>query len=142
MSEHKHNTSRYWRRQEPNSQDVVYFITESNAAHSRAESDSHASEISQSEYNTWVPMEARDAPFNATTGERHLDNQPKPANDLTAIVEQYKAQCAATMMNIHHNIVTMLLNAPITHAERVFVLEMIKAELTQSLMQQPAPTHH
>lgn len=139
MSEHKHNSTRYWKRAEQDDT-IVYFITESNAAHSRAESDSRAVEISHAEYDENVPVEARDAPFNADHGVPQAD-VPKPV-DPHAIIEQYKAQCAATMMTVHHNIVTMLLNAPITHAERIFVLKMIEAELTQSLMQPPVPTHH
>jgi hypothetical protein len=140
MSEHKLNTAtRYWARQEPESEDIVYFTTLSNAAHSRAEGDKAAAEITEDEYNKMVPEEARSAPFNPNPPE-----SPQPKHGEAAIIEKYRAQCVGKMIGVHQGIIQLLMGSDITHAERVFVLEMVKHELLASMMQPQAtnqPVH-
>lgn len=134
MSEHKHVNTRYWKRTEPDST-VVYFFTESNAAHARAEDDSRAEEIEQAEYTANVPEEARQKPYDATNGKAVTG---VAAQGAAAVIESYKARCAAQMIGAHQQIIQLLLSADITHAERVFILEMVKAELVQSMLS-PVP---
>lgn len=129
MSEHKLNAvTRYWARQEPESENIVYFATQSNAAHSRAEGDKAAAEITQEEYEKMVPEEARGAPFDPNPAPVTAESAEK------AIIEKYRAQCVGQMIGVHQGIVKLLLTSDITHAERVFVLEMVKHELMSSMM--------
>lgn len=147
MSEHKHNTSRYWRRNEPDDNDV-YFMTESNAAHSRAEGDPRAREIDQEQYEAMVPAEARGKPYNVTEGRPAGEGPSRPPVDVQAggetveigaamyeaVVNQYKHTSLQTMMAAHTKIRDFLLMNDLTHAERIFILKMVETELMASMM--------
>ena len=135
MSEHKVNTTRYWKRTEPDNS-VVYFLTESNASHARAEGDGRSEEIQQGEYEANVPEEARGAPYPPTAPK---PNGAAASHTPAQAVEAYKAQSLAQMVNAHQSVVQLLMQANITHAERIFVLEMVKHEILQSMMA-PIPT--
>lgn len=144
MSEHKHNGTRYWRRIEPDTK-LVYFTTQSNAAHAKAEADSRATEIPQEEYEANVPVEAREQPYDATNGAAapkapvsHGREVPEPPLSPEQIIGQHQHQTMLNMLTLHREISAMLAGAPITHAERVFILEAIKHEFISNLMQ-PVP---
>lgn len=136
MSEHKINTTRYWDRQEPDGTHVL-FISESNAAHSRAESDPHATEIDREAYEASVPEEARERPYDATNAEPAALGSKSQAEVIAA----YRAACAKEMIAVHGGVLQMLTQANITHAERIFILEMVKTELTLSMMAPQQQAH-
>lgn len=143
MSEHKHNHTRYWMRLSEADGAPVFFVTESNAAHARAESDGAAREIAQEDYEAAVPVEARGAAFDAAAGQpapKPVETPVAKPNGHTATAEQvinaYRQEMVQHMMQTHTQIVQTLMQAPIAHAERVFILEAIKMELMQSMMAQ------
>ena len=140
MSEHKHSSTRYWKRTEPDKK-VVYFTTESNAGHSRAEGDPRAEETTREDYETYVPVEARSKPYDATHGEpaakpaKPLEDQPaSSAPSPEQVIGQYQQQSVLTMLTLHKEISGKLMEAPLTHAERIFILEAIKHEFLSNLM--------
>lgn len=130
MSEHKLGATRYWARKEPDSENIVYFTTLSVAATARAEGDTLSVEITQEEYERMVPEEARAMPYDPSQKDR-----PAPVALDRAVIEKYRTHCVRNMMVIHQKIVKLLVETDITHAERVFVLEMVKHELMSSMMQ-------
>jgi hypothetical protein len=58
--------TRYWKRETDNG--VIYFATDTNAAHARAESDKHAMEVGFREYSDNVPKEVHNGADRATNG--------------------------------------------------------------------------
>lgn len=143
MSEHKSNTTRYWKRAEPDST-IVYFFTESNASHARAETDLRTVEIERDEYDANVPVEARDEPYDATNGHTHAPTHPEPPSKPVAppsaeeAVAAYQQRSVMVMLTLHRDITQKLVEAPLTHAERIFILDAIKHEFMTNLMR-PQP---